>query len=363
MDRILGQDSAIEVLRSALRSGRLHHAWIFSGPRGVGKFTCAVEFARILLDPRAGANLAGQIEADPDGHTSRLVDAGAHPDLHIIRKELALFSENPRLRDRKLMNIPLDVLREFMIGGKTGDDRIHEGPAYRTASLGHGKVFIIDEAELIDQYGQNALLKTLEEPPAETYIILVTARPERLYATIKSRCQHVRFGRLDEAAMRAWFERSGLKLDDEPRAWIEQFCEGSPGLAQLAVDYGFYEWGQTLAPMLRQLDRGEYPAAMGPTLAEMVEAFASAWVKAHRNASKEAANKDGAGHVFTLLAAHARRRLRESCARGDDPQTALIMIERVRDAEAQLTSNVNLKHVLENLVVQWARPTGEIIGV
>lgn len=362
MDRILGQDSAIEVLRSALRSGRLHHASIFSGPRGVGKFTCAVEFARILLDPDAGANLTGRIEADPHSRTSRLIDADAHPDLHIVRKELALFSDNPELRRKKLANIPVDVLREHVIGGKTGDNRIHEAPAYRTATQGHGKVFIIDEAELIDETGQNALLKTLEEPPADTYLILVTARPERLAATIRSRCQHVRFGTLGESALRGWFQRSGPDVDADERAWIEAFCEGSPGLAQLAADYGFYEWEKTLAPMLRQLDRGEFPAMMGQTLAEMVEAFASAWVKTHRNASKDAANKDGAGHVFALLAAHARRRLSDSCARGENPRPALAMIDRLRDAERQLASNVNLKHVLENLVVQCARPEDACIS-
>jgi DNA polymerase-3 subunit delta' len=355
MDQILGQDSAIEVLRSALRSGRLHHAWIFSGPRGVGKFTCAVAFARILLDPDAAPNLAGEIEADPHSRTSRLIDAGSHPDLHVIRKELALFSDNPELRRKKLANIPIDVLREHIIGGKTGDDRIHEAPAYHTAALGHGKVFIIDEAELIDDTGQNALLKTLEEPPPQTYLILVTARPERLAATIRSRCQHVRFGSLDRSAMRAWFERSGPDVDAEERAWIEQFCDGSPGLAQLAADYDFYEWEKTLAPMLGRLDRGGFPATMGQVLAEIVEGFASAWVKTHRNASKDAANKDGAAHVFALLASHARRKLSESCARGEDPGVALAMIDRLRDAERQLASNVNLKHVLENLVVQWAR--------
>jgi DNA polymerase-3 subunit delta' len=362
MDRILGQDSATEVLRSALRSGRLHHAWIFSGPRGVGKFTCAIEFARILLDPDAAANLAGEIEADPHGRTSRLIDAGTHPDLHIIRKELALFSENAELRRKKLANIPIDVLREHVIGGKTGDERIHEAPAYRTATLGHGKVFIIDEAELIDATGQNALLKTLEEPPAQTYIILVTARPERLFPTIRSRCQHVRFGSLDKSAMGAWFERSGPKVDADERAWIEQFCQGSPGLARLAADYGFHEWAKTLAPMLRRLDHGEFPATMGQTLAEQVESFASDWVKTHRNASKDAANKDGAGHVLALLAAHARRRLNESCARGEEPQQALAMIDRLREAERQLASNVNLKHVLENLVVQWAQSASETVG-
>ena len=80
-------------ITSAVKSGRVHHAWVFAGPKGVGKYTTAVEFAKILLDPQAGVNLAGEIEADPDGRTSVMIDAGTHPDLHVIHKELALFSD------------------------------------------------------------------------------------------------------------------------------------------------------------------------------------------------------------------------------------------------------------------------------
>lgn len=355
MQRLLGQPHAIEVLRNALRSGRFHHAWIFSGPRGVGKHTTAVELARILLDPAAGPTLTGEIEADPESETSRLIDAGTHPDLHTIRKELALYSENPELRRKKLMNIPLDVLREFMIGGRTNDERTHEGPVYHTASRGHGKVFIIDEAELIDRYGQNALLKTLEEPPARTYILLITTRPERLFPTVRSRCQHVRFGRLDETAMREWFARADLDLADDERAWIERFAEGSPGVAQLAAEYGFHRWQTALDPLIAQLEAGEFPVSMGATLAELVEEFAVEWVKRHRNASKDAANKDGVRHVLALLSAHARATLHDSCEDADDAETAVAIIERIRTAEYQLERNVNQKQLLENLVVQWAR--------
>ena len=120
MRRILGQSRAVDTLAGALRSGRLHHGWIFSGPKGVGKYTTALEFARILLDPAA--------ETDEQSQSSRLVDAGTHPDLHLVYKELALHSDNPRVRLLKLLTIPIDVLRErdgmnrreaLVQGGKT----------------------------------------------------------------------------------------------------------------------------------------------------------------------------------------------------------------------------------------------------
>jgi hypothetical protein len=355
MQRILGQDRAVGVLRQAIESERLHHAWIFSGPRGVGKFTTAKEFAKILLDPEAAPNLAGEIEVDPQGRTAQLVDAETHPDLHIVRKELALFSENAQLRARKLSNIPLDVLREHVIGGKTGDDKQHDAPAYRTAALGHGKVFIIDEAELIDRNGQNALLKTLEEPPARTFLLLVTSRPEWLLPTVHSRCQHVQFGLLDAEAMQRWLDDSGLELAPDERAWIERFAAGAPGVAQLAAAYGFHRWQQALEPMIDELQRGGFPVAMGPTMAEFIDEFATAWVKENRNASKDAANKDGARHLLALLASHARDKLGQACAAGADPAPWLGAIDVLREAEQALEANVNLKQVMEHLAAQWAR--------
>jgi len=361
MDRILGQPNAIEQLAAARRSDRVHHAWIFSGPRGVGKRTTAVAFAASLLDPSARVEPDGTFVADPASETARLIAAGTHPDLHLIRKELALFASSPAIRGRKLTNIPVDVLREFVIGGQTSDDRYHDAPAYRKANLGHGKVFIVDQAELIDHVGQNALLKTLEEPPAETYLILVTSRPERLLQTIHSRCQHVRFGRLDTPAMAAWLDRAQLALDPAERAWVTAFAEGAPGIALLAAEHGFFEWHKTLVPRLDQMAAGTFPVDLGECMANLVETFATSWVKANKNASKDAANKDGAQQVLLVLAAHARARLAEACDRGDEPAPWPALIDLLMRAEQQLQSNVNMRQAFENLAAQWAR-VGETAG-
>lgn len=358
MATILGQSRALEIITAALRSGRMHHAWIFSGPRGVGKFAAALEVARRLLDPEALAdpNLSIPIQ-NPRSKIQNLIDSGTHPDLHIIRKELALYSDNRMLRERKLMNIPLDLLRERMLGGKTGDDRIHEAPAYRTAALGHGKVFIIDEAELLAADGQNAMLKTLEEPPPQTYIFLITNQPDKLLATLRSRCQHVRFGNIDPDSMRAWM-RSHPALSTQPSAlvkWVEQFAEGSPGLALLAIEYGFHGWHAALEPMVQELERGRFPVAMGAAMGEMVEEFAQAWVKTHgkEHASKDAANKAGTRYLLAVVGAIVRRRLAEAVSKRLDTTPWLAAVDLLLEAETQIESNVNLKLVLENLVVQW----------
>jgi hypothetical protein len=255
------------------------------------------------------------------------------------------------------MNIPLDLLRERMIGGRTGDDREHDAPAYRTATHGHGKVFIIDEAELLDRYAQNALLKTLEEPPRDTYMFLITSRPERLLPTVRSRCQHVRFGPLDDDAMERWRARANPELQGDGWDWIRSFSDGSPGMALLAVEYGFHRWQGILQPMIRGLAHGTFPVSMGETMADLIEEYASAWVKNHENASKDAANKDGVRHLLTLLASEARRFMRDPQAKRDEILVWADVIRLVRDAELQSEANVNLKQLLENLAVQWARRT------
>lgn len=355
MDLVLGQDHALNILRNALRTGRMHHAWIFAGPRGVGKCTTAREIAKLLLDPAATPDLHGTLRVDPESPVARSIDHDTHPDLHVIRKELALFSSNPQLRSRKLMNIPLDLLRERMLGGKTADDRTHEAAAYRTPAQGHGKVFIIDEAELLDQWAQNALLKTLEEPPAQTYIFLITRRPERLLPTIRSRCQHVSFGTLDDDAMQQWCDRAQLDVDPEELRWILTFAGGSPGMVLTAIECGFAQWQHTLQPMLQQLHQRQFPAHMGETMAKLVDNFAKQWVETHDNASKDAANKDGLRYLLTMLADDLRRRMHQHA---DDPDALPIyaqLLDVVRSAEYQAEANTNLKHLLENLVVQQAR--------
>ena len=150
MDAILGQSHAIDLLQSALKAGRLHHAIIFHGMKGVGKFTTARSLASILLchDVRGGAD--GPVSACGACRSCQAFRAGSHPDDHVITKELSRFSGDPAIRDRKLIRIPAAVVRENLIG-----------PVNLAPRLGRHKVFIVDEAELLDAVSQNTLLKTL----------------------------------------------------------------------------------------------------------------------------------------------------------------------------------------------------------
>ena len=165
MEHILGQTRALQVLDALLQSGRLHHAYIFHGPAGVGKFTTAMAFARILLCHDSQTDSQGRSRAcdacascqrtlTEPGENPEAEDnlaAGAHPDLHVVTKELALFSDERSVRERKLMSIPVQVLRSALLG-----------PVYLASHMGHRKVFILDEAELLNDTGRTFCSRRLK---------------------------------------------------------------------------------------------------------------------------------------------------------------------------------------------------------
>ncbi|MDP7029667.1 MAG: AAA family ATPase [Phycisphaerales bacterium] len=346
MRRILGHTEALNVFQQALALDRLHHAWILSGPAGVGKSLVASAVAAALLDPDVDGARIGCGD-DVTSHAGRLLDAGTHPDLHLIHRELAAVSKNPRLRERKQLNIPLDLLRETVLGGRTSDGVVHEAAAYRTPVMARAKVFIIDEAERLDLPGQNALLKTLEEPPSATYFFLVTSRPERMLPTIRSRCQHVRLGRLSQRDMDTWFDQNDIASADRPP--LSDFADGAPGLADLAVRRDLLDWIQTLDPLLSSLDQGRWTADMVTEMSDRIEAWSKAVVSENTRASKDSANRDGAEMMLRMLAEHARAKLR----RQPDEHICAI-IDRIAEAERQCQAGLNLKHVLEALTAEWS---------
>lgn len=355
LDALLGQPRATAVLDDALASGRVHHAWIFHGPPGVGKFTAALAFAAVLLDGAAERDLAGRVRPAQAGRVARLLAEGRHPDLHVVRKELARFSDDKQVRDRKLLTIPKDVVVEHLIR-----------PAYLSPVLSVDeaggpalarKVFIVDEAELLDASPtnapvQNALLKTLEEPPAGTVIVLVTSAEDRLLPTIRSRCQRVAFGPLDDASMQAWLDSAADQLPDDVRtdaaslAWLRAYAAGSPGRLLDAATTGMAAWPRTLDPMLAASEAGRFVPGLGGAMAALCDAWAKAWVARGQNRSKDSANREAARRMLALLADRARGRLLA------DPASALGVLELIAQAERRLASNVALAMVMEGLAAE-----------
>ena len=212
MTTILGHDTQADMLLATARSGRMHHGWIFAGPRGIGKASFARALALRLLAEAAGPAPDGEGLSVPTDHPVRkLIEAEAHPDyaeLYCLEKETGT-----------ARNISVDQVR--------GLQRLVQS----APSLSQRRIVVIDSADDLERGAANALLKTLEEPPADMLFFLVSHAPGRLLPTIRSRCRTLRFDPLDDEAMRAILRR---EQPDLPPADIEALAalgEGAPGKA------------------------------------------------------------------------------------------------------------------------------------
>lgn len=351
---LLGQNSARRDLGELLAAGRLPPALIFHGPAGVGKMTTALRVAALLLDPSADESSKRSLEPPSDTESAELIAAGTHPDLHLVAKHRCADSQVPELRERKQTNIPIDLLRELVIGGTVAGHRF-EAPVQRTAYRGHGKVFLVDEAELLDSAGQNALLKVMEEPPPQTWIILGVTDRTRLLPTLRSRCHQVAFAPLDAAAMEQWFKGLDPPPQGDALRWLANFAQGSPGRATLALENGLATWDDELSRRFAALAEGEGGVGFAEAMAELVKSFAEARVKRDPRASKEAANRLATGILFSMLGSRLRSELAASAEAHDLAATSrwAEWIERLDLADRHLDANVSLVHALADLVASW----------
>ncbi len=221
-DRVLNQQRVKEVLRRLVGQRRLAHAYLFSGPRGAGMDAMALELAKVVNCEQGGeeacdrcpdclraANLQhpninivvplppGKGEKAGDGPLEKL----AAEDITALREEIALKSRNPyhTIAVPRATAIKVNSIRA-----------IRKEVSLSTFGRGR-KVFVLLDAEGMNDEASNALLKTLEEPPSGTLLILTTSQPEKLLPTIVSRCQHLRFARLaDEEISRALVAAGGV---------------------------------------------------------------------------------------------------------------------------------------------------------
>ena len=240
-----GQQNAVLRLQRALRGQRVPHSYIFHGPEGVGKSLLARQWAKLLLCPQPirqplNHHTLNEIDDCCDQcHDCRMVEADTHPDLHIINRDLARFTSQKRAR--QLVNLPIDVIREFVIK-----------PAGVVPNRGRARVFIIEESETMNPASQNALLKTLEEPPPETFLILITSKPEKFLPTVRSRCQSVRFGPLPYTYISEKLAAAGVPAE-QVRYWAD-FCNGRLGPALELAQLNLYEKKCQLIEQLANLN-------------------------------------------------------------------------------------------------------------
>lgn len=237
---ILGQDRAVAAFREAMESGSLHHAWLLAGPRGVGKGSFARAAARRVLAQAGGppVDLSG-IETPPDHRMVRLIDAGSHPDFRLIKREA---HETGTRKGELRRGIVIDQVRKLQ-------ELFAVAP-----SLGDWRVAIIDCMDELEPQAAQALLKTLEEPPAKCLFLLVSHSPGRLLPTIRSRCRRLDFTTLDPASMDEVLATKVPKLSAEERAQLIPLAGGSVGRA---IDFAELDLGPLAEQALALLRQGD----------------------------------------------------------------------------------------------------------
>ncbi|WP_372786087.1 DNA polymerase III subunit delta' [Phenylobacterium sp.] len=206
---LIGHETAEAAFEATRARGRLHHAWLLTGPEGDGKATFAYRAARRLLGAPADAAY-GVLGSSPDHPVSRQVIARSHPDLFVLER----VGEDGKVRKV----IPVDEARGL-------SEFFSKSPA----SAPH-RVAIVDAADDLNVNAANAILKTLEEPPAHGVLLMVSHSPGRLLATIRSRCRRLAFQPLSlEAAAAFVREREDVSAEDALR--LAKMAGGAPGRA------------------------------------------------------------------------------------------------------------------------------------
>lgn len=251
---ILGQDKTVDAFSTAWASRRLHHAWLLTGPKGVGKASFARAASTRLLAEAAGPSIASPgLETPADHPIAKLLAAGSHPDFRWLER-----LERPT--GGLARNISVDQIRSL------GD------LLAVTPSMSAWRAIVIDAADDLEASAANALLKMLEEPPANTVFFLVSHAPGRLLPTIRSRCRRLDFGRLSDDTMTSLLSRSYPEKNGTDIEQLVEFANGSIGRALdiAALDLASLE--SEAIGILRQGDpdnsrRSKLASALGPKAA------------------------------------------------------------------------------------------------
>lgn len=214
---LYGHGPAEQAFLDAHAEGRLHHAWLITGPRGIGKATLAWRMARFLAaDTGAGGGLFGDalpasLQMEPDTPVFRQAEQLAHPGIALCRR--AYDDKAKRLRTE----LTVDEVRKL------------KGHFAMSAAEGGWRVAIVDSADEMNRSAANAILKLLEEPPARAVLILISHSPARLLPTIRSRCRALRLNPLTDDDLRRALTDAGIDAGDDPTLFA--LANGSVGMA------------------------------------------------------------------------------------------------------------------------------------
>ena len=341
---IYGHDEVVGQFNRALDRGRLASSFLFVGPKGIGKFTFAMRLARSLLCTQSDAR---RLDACGRCGSCRQVESGSHPDVMTVA----------RPADRAF--VPLDLL----IGDK--EHRMREGLCHQIGLkpfMGGRKIAIIDDADYLNVEGANCLLKTLEEPPPRSVLILIGTSAAKQLPTIRSRCQIVRFAALSEETIARLLVEQGLAADGTEAARLAAQSEGSLDRAAELAGSGieaFREnlWAGLADPMPNSLrlsaavlafveDAGKEPALRRRRLAQVVRLATEFYRQVTRGSVGATASDDSAAKQ--LIA-------RSVSTWAADPTVAANCLDRCLEALAQIERNVHQTALVECWLDDLAR--------
>lgn len=308
------QASQVARFQSARRSARIGHAWLLSGPRGVGKRKFADWMAASLFceTPDAEGAACGRCRS------CILFRAGSHPDWFVLAPE-------PDKRD-----IPIDAVRELC-------ERLS-----LSAQLRRAKVACIDPADALNVNGINALLKTIEEPPPNAYLLLLSSRPQSLPATLRSRCQRLNFPIPDAAAGASWLAAIQRDATQAQRDEAMTLAFGAPLTASELIANGSLERDQVWRSTLDEVGAGRIDSLTGS--ARIGKPGTGAGGKYDR-----AEVVDFCNWLQGELQLRFRERVLSGQSAGDLDQLRQACVDSLR----QLERNANTQLVLEALLIGW----------
>ena len=216
MTSLVGNLAPHEAFYQAARGGSLHHCWLFAGPEGVGKASFAIEAAGRLLAAQEEGDGVLASSAHPRGTAAQLFDKGNHPDFRLLTRPPV----DPDKPEKGLKrSIPIDDVRALI------------GRFATRPTMGNRRVIVIDAVDDLERGGANALLKSLEEPPAGTIFLLISHSPGRLLPTIRSRCRVLRFETVADADVARLLREQIPDASADEIETLVRAGAGSPGRA------------------------------------------------------------------------------------------------------------------------------------
>lgn len=328
---IFSQDKALKNLMSAYKSGRIPHAYIFAGSEGVGKQTTAKQWAKLLLcdNPRQKNNLTDSCSQCP---SCKLFDANSHPDFHLVYKELKKFTKDGKPGD-KPVELPIDVIREFLI---------QKAPAKPTQSK--KKVFVVLEAEKLNQASQNALLKTLEEPPSFVNIILICTKMEKLLPTTKSRSQVIAFNPISEEIIQSKLSEMGHSR--QKALFLARLSGGSLGQAIQLASIEDFDLFETKKNIIRKLSTISYTQTINfaDELISTSSELSKAWAKMDKDTSKTDLNRRADKIMINIIISAFSDRMKLNLV----PDEHLTNFDQINDIKA-MAKRLNPQQAAEKI--------------